>query len=86
MKKKGFVILLSILLIFFAAGLGYSETWKLAVAAKASSLGLGAELTVGITQTINGRLGFNAFEYDYDGTESDVEYALTLNFFHCQLY
>ena len=61
MKKKGVVILLNILLIFLAAGLGYSDTGKFAVAAKASSLGLGTELTVGITQVINGRIGFNAF-------------------------
>ena len=79
MKKKGVVILFSILLIFFATGLGYAETGRFAVAAKASSLGLGAELTAGVTQTINGRLGFNAFTYDYDGTESDVEYEFTLN-------
>lgn len=81
MKKKGVVILFNIFMIFSAAGLGYSETGKVAVAAKASSLGLGAELTAGITQTINGRIGFNAFEYDYDGTEGDVEYEFTLNLF-----
>lgn len=46
----------------------------LAVAAKAGSLGLGAELTKSLTSNINGRIGFNTFTYDTDGTEDDVDY------------
>jgi hypothetical protein len=63
------VAILSSLLISslsHAAGIG--------VGAKAGTLGLGIEITKGITAALNGRIGFNSYTFDASGTESDIDY------------
>ena len=75
MKKK-FVVLTG------AAGLLLSSAahaTDIGVGVKAGTLGLGAEMTVGITDTLNGRLGLNYFKYDTSGTEGNVRYDIDLN-------
>jgi len=57
----------------------WAESGRFGVAVKASTLGAGVELITRITPNINGRLGGNAFSYDYDGTESNIQYDLELD-------
>lgn len=47
---------------------------KVAVAAKAGTLGAGAELTLGIAPRLNARLGANAFNYSDRREASQIEY------------
>jgi len=47
---------------------------ELAIAAKASTLGLGAELTAGLSRQWNVRLGVNGFNYSERREASDIEY------------
>lgn len=81
MKKKGIAVVSMLLLVFLVAGIGYAESGEFAVALKAGTLGLGPELTAGITDQINARIGLNVFSYDYSSTESDIEYDFDLNLF-----
>ncbi len=81
MKKKGIIVFFSILSVFCFSGIVHAELDRFAVAAKASTLGLGAEMTTNITQTINTRIGFNVFSYDYEGSESDIDYDVSLDLF-----
>jgi len=74
MKKK-------LLVITGAAGLLLSSAvhaTDIGVGAKVGTLGLGAEMTVGITDTLNGRLGLNSYKYETSGTEGDVRYDIDL--------
>ncbi len=50
----------------------------LALTTKVSTLGVGIEATTGITETLNARLGVNAFSYTYSGSQSDIDYDLDL--------
>lgn len=49
-----------------------------AVGAKVGTPGIGGEITVGLNDNFNFRTGVNAFSYEYNGTESDVEYDFDL--------
>ncbi len=57
-----------------------------ALGAKASTLGLGAELVAGFTPRLNGRLGYNNYEYEFTGTETDIDYDLTFKLESIPLY
>lgn len=72
-----FAIAAAVLLTGFA-GTCYADRGDVAIAAKAGTLGAGLEGTVGITKTVNARLGFNYFSLDHDETESNVEYEFEL--------
>jgi hypothetical protein len=50
----------------------------LAVVGKAGSLGLGAELDLGLTDSLGARIGLNAFNYNYNATSSTVNYDFKL--------
>jgi hypothetical protein len=50
---------------------------QVALTAKAGTLGLGAELTVGLSRQLDGRLGLNAFSYSQRGEASRIEYDAT---------
>lgn len=67
---------------------GPSQAAAVAVGAKASTLGFGAEATVGINDYLNVRVPFNTFSYDYDDKDGgDVAYEgkLKLNSIGAQL-
>ena len=53
----------------------------LALGAKASTLGLGADGIARINNNLNARLGVQAFTYDISGTESGVDYDADLKLF-----
>ena len=78
MSKRSLVAVLSFLMLFISSN-AMAESGRFGVAVKASTLGAGVELITRISPNINGRLGGNAFSYDYDGTESDIEYDLELD-------
>lgn len=62
------------LALFFPLG----AAAEIGLEAKASTLGLGAELHYGIGSILNLRLGLNNFTYDYNTTEDDIEYNFDL--------
>ena len=70
-------ILLVPALSFAESGYG---SW-LAVGAKGGTLGGGLEGTVKVHDQFNTRIGVSGFNFDYDGTEDDVEYDFELKFF-----
>ncbi|MCK9529742.1 MAG: hypothetical protein M0R77_04130 [Gammaproteobacteria bacterium] len=45
---------------------------------KVGTLGGGLEVTAPLMESINGRVGFNAFSYSTTGTESDIDYDVDL--------
>ncbi|HMC50467.1 MAG TPA: hypothetical protein VKH20_07450, partial [Solirubrobacterales bacterium] len=62
-------------LFFLAAAPGRAQV---AIAGKAGSLGLGLELTLGISPQLNARLGANGFNYTDSHREvSGIEYDAT---------
>lgn len=68
---------LAALLFTFLATQGRAEV---AIAAKAGTLGLGAELTVGLSPQVNVRLGANGYNYeDEDREVSDIDYDAEAN-------
>jgi len=80
MRNKSVIIMLLILLILALGGAGCAESGGLAIAGKAGTLGLGGELTTGITSDINARLGLNTLSYDFDEEFDDVEYDVDMDF------
>lgn len=69
MKRLG---LLAILLLPTAA------LAEIGIEAKASTLGLGAEIHFGFTSYLNLRVGLNNYSYTYDTTEDDINYNFDL--------
>jgi len=69
MKRLG---LLAILLLPTAA------LAEIGIEAKASTLGLGAEIHFGFTSFFNLRVGLNNYSYTYDTTEDDINYNFDL--------
>jgi hypothetical protein len=49
-----------------------------AVTGKIGTLGLGAELDLGLTDSLGARIGLNAFNYNYNTTSSTVNYDFNL--------
>lgn len=80
MGKKLSAILLLILTALLSCGGGCADSGGLAIAGKASTLGLGGELTTGITSNINARVGMNVLDLDLDEEIDDVEYDIGLDF------
>jgi hypothetical protein len=46
-----------------------------ALSFKLGTPGLGLELTQRVADTVNARVGFNWFAFDYDGSRSDIDYG-----------
>jgi len=67
------------ILVVVAAALSFpAQAAGLALGARASTLGLGVDLTTAFTSFLNGRAGFNYFSYSETRTESDVRYDADL--------
>jgi hypothetical protein len=79
MRKELNAILLLILSVLLSCGMGCAEAGGLAISGKAGTLGLGGELTTGITSNVNARVGLNALDLDFEDELDDVEYDLGLN-------
>ncbi|MEW6648535.1 MAG: hypothetical protein AB1450_15170 [Pseudomonadota bacterium] len=59
------------------AGAAQAET-GFGVGVKVGTLGMGAELTKSLTDNINGRIGFNTYDFSDSGTEGDIDYDIDL--------
>lgn len=57
-----------------------AEAGGVALSGRASSLGLGLELTAGLSDRVNVRLGGNAFSYDRTFTNDQDEFGLDIKF------
>ena len=78
-KKPKTVLLLGILVLLFC-GTGYGDFGGLAISGKVGTLGLGGELTTGITTNINARVGLNMLDFDYDNEIEGVDYDIGFDF------
>jgi len=70
--------LLVSLISFALSPAAFADTGDIGLALKGSTLGLGGEVTIGLTSAVNARAGFNAFNYDGTTTESDIQYDYKL--------
>jgi hypothetical protein len=61
------------------ASQAFADTGEIAVGAKASTLGIGADMTVGITSNINLRTGVNVFKYNGTTSQNDKTFDYDLN-------
>jgi len=76
--KKPICLAVSVLVCVFLAPA--AEAGGIALSGRASTLGLGLELTAGLTDRINVRLGGNAFSYDRTFTNDQDEFGLDIKF------
>jgi hypothetical protein len=80
MAKISNAVLLLVLSLLFSCAIGCAGSRGLAVSGKAGTLGLGGDLTAGITSNVNARVGINAGSLSFQGTPEDVEYDVDLDF------
>jgi len=80
MRKKRSVTLLLVMSALLSGGAGCADLGGLAIAGKASTLGLGGELAAGITDNVNARVGMNMLGFDVEEEIDDVEYDIGLDF------
>ena len=74
-------ILLLVLSMLLACGVGCTDTGKYAISAKGSTLGLGGEFTTAIKSDINARVGYNMLDVDIDDADvEDVDFDLGFDF------
>ena len=75
MKKK--ILALCAIFLFIISTSAYANSAS--VAAKVSTLGLGGEGEVSLTDSIGIRAGFNYFTYSFSATEGAIDYDFDLN-------
>ncbi len=80
MDKKFTAILLLVLVVLLSGGAGCADWGGLAISGKTGTLGLGGELTTGVSQNVNARVGLNTLDFDFDGDIEDNEYDIGLDF------
>jgi hypothetical protein len=81
MGKTSNAVVWLVMGVILLCGTAYADTGMFAVAPKVSTLGLGGDLAVKITPGVNCRLGLQGFSYDFDATESDIEYDFDVDMF-----
>ncbi len=81
MGKKLNAILLLILSVLLSSGMGCADSGGLAISGKVGTLGLGGELTTGITSNINTRVGINALDLDFEAEPDNIEYDVGLDLY-----
>jgi len=59
----------------------YYDSDSFAISPKVGTLGAGLEGIVNLNDNFNARLGVNAFEYDDDGEESNIDYDIDIDLF-----
>ena len=60
------------------SGVASAEVTGIGVGVKAGMLGLGAEITKSVTETVNVRVGLNSYKFTTSGTESGTNYDIDL--------
>lgn len=61
----------------FAVALPATASAQISIGARAGTLGLGGEVSVGLGRMLAVRGGIGVVPYEYDGTVSDVDYTVT---------
>ena len=77
-KLKGFAPLLIPFLLLLAPGMAAAESGGTGITGKASTLGIGIELSHSFNQYFAGRIGYNRFDFDYDDTVNGIDYDFDL--------
>lgn len=80
---KRFLLSISVLMIVLFSGINRvsADTFDIALGGKVGTPGLGLELTVGLLDSLNTRVGLNTFSYGYDFDVDDFNYDADLNLF-----
>ncbi len=81
MKKQMRYVVTGLLALLVFSSPGRAETGDMALGVKAGTLGVGAELTIGLLPYFNARVGLNGFKYSYDTKIEEIDYDLDLNLF-----
>lgn len=63
-------------LMFGASSMASAE---MGVGVKAGTLGYGAEFTLGLTESLNARVGLNSYSYSETATQDDIKYDMDLD-------
>jgi len=76
------VVLLACVMVSLAAGEGEAEDGgsSVAVGVKVGTTGVGADLTLRVTDTLNIRANVSTLQLDHDDTVDDVEYDIDVDF------
>jgi len=79
MKNKNFKRALVCSLFFLSgAPAAFADTGDIGLGMKGGTLGIGGEVTAGITPSFNARVGYNGYTYSGNTTESHVAYDYKL--------
>lgn len=70
--------IISAVLVALALLPAVSHAENMAVTGKIGTLGYGAELNMGFSDSLTGRVGFNTFTYKYNGNSNQVNYDFKL--------
>ncbi len=81
MRRSWIGVLVAAFLVVGVAVPAQAQLGEFAAGAKVGTLGLGVEMTAGITPYLNGRLGLNGFTISYEGEESGVDYDIDMDLF-----
>lgn len=85
MKRFFLSITVLMIVLFGGVGSGSADPFDIALGGKVGTPGLGLELTIGLLESLNTRVGFNAFTYGYDFDVDDFNYDADLNLFNAML-
>jgi hypothetical protein len=72
-------VLLATIIGFSFTPSAFANSGDIAVGAKVSTLGLGGEVTVGITPSFNARAGYNGFNYSGSTSQNQINYDYKLS-------
>jgi len=83
MKKRIYsYCYLSVFTVLFSFSVNpavYADTGDISVGVGIGTLGVKADITIGISSKFNARIGYNGFSHDGNVTESDVTYEYEIN-------
>ncbi|MEI7707242.1 MAG: hypothetical protein WCI90_03155 [Chlorobium sp.] len=71
--------LFATLVSFGCASSAFANTGDIAIGAKASTLGFGGEVTVGLTPNFNARAGYNGYNYSGSTSQNQINYDYKLS-------
>jgi len=72
--KRNPVLVTAIISFLTIGSAAWADSGRIAIAARAGTLGLGGDLMVNVLDDLNLRLGVGAFSLDFDGERSDIDY------------
>jgi len=83
--KRPLLFIFILTMIVFSANRASADPFDMALGGKVGTPGLGLELTIRLLESLNTRVGFNAFTYGYDFEVDDFNYDADLNLFTAML-